>query len=127
MSHILEKIEKTRNIRGSSLNTYISALRQVHKDVVGDKDIKNLKFLTDFDKVMGTINKLDKITSKKNRLTSIIVALSTDKEKYEKLIEKYTHELNSLSDSYQKFLEKYVLDLRVYCSLQLQFFLPFQM
>jgi integrase len=106
MSEIFEKMEKTRNIRPSSLNTYISALRQVHKDVVGDKDIKNLKFLTDFDKVMTTINKLDKITSKKNRLTSIIVALTTDKEKYEKLIEKYTHELNSLSDSYQKFLER---------------------
>ena len=101
---LASEIEKSRKIKPSSLNTYISSLRQISNDVTGSKTIKNLDFLKNFDKVMKTINKLDLLTSKKNRLTSIIVALSIDKEGNKKLIDKYSEILGQLTDKYMSIL-----------------------
>jgi PHD/YefM family antitoxin component YafN of YafNO toxin-antitoxin module len=103
-----ENIKKTRDIKASSLKTYMSALRTLKKKLEPDAivSLTNTKFLHDFDKVMNVINGEAKITSKKNKLTAVIVALNSDEKKKEKLIEKLSKELKQLSEKYMETLKQ---------------------
>jgi hypothetical protein len=104
---IEENIKKTRDIKASSLKTYISALKTLKKKLSDDDDtsLTDTKFLHDFDDVMKVINAEKKITSRKNKLTAIIVALNSDKKKNKKLLDKFGTELKKLSEKYMEILK----------------------
>lgn len=97
-------ILKRPNIKQSSLNTYIISLKNLRKKFDGKKDIDNTSFLKDFDKI-NDILKNEKLTTKKNRITSILVALGADNNKDENLIDKYQKKLKDLNDEYSTFLK----------------------
>lgn len=106
MTTLCERIKQTRNIKDASCLTYMSSLQKIRKKINGKTGtINNTLFLQDFKKVMNVINQENKITSKKNKLTAVIVALTSDKDKNEKLIDKFSNELKSLSDKYMNFLK----------------------
>jgi integrase len=94
-----------RNIKVNSCSTYLSALSKLKKVIDGDKKVEDTDFLKDYDKVMEAIHKEKRITSKKNKLTAVIVALSSDDIPNEKLIDKYSDDLKSMSDKYTAFLK----------------------
>tara|TARA_R110000787_G_scaffold11942_5_gene38929 strand:+ start:94 stop:1104 length:1011 start_codon:yes stop_codon:yes gene_type:complete len=119
MSKLTENIEsnikKTRNIKESSLRTYMSSLKTLKKQIEPqDKTgLVNINFLKDFDKVMNRISEEKKITSKKNKLTAILVALNSNisdeesnRSEDNKLIDKYGKELKKLADKYMVFLKE---------------------
>ena len=108
MPNIEENIRKSRTIKKSSLNTYLSALKTLKKKIEPNEPITllNTNFLKNYDDVMIHINKEPKITSQKNKLTAILVALNGDDPKPQKLIDKYGKTLKELSDKYVAFLQK---------------------
>jgi hypothetical protein len=94
------QIKKSRDIKASSLKTYMSSLKALQARIDPEaNELTNTKFLHNFNKVIAVI-KDDKITSKKNRITSILVALNSDKPKDDKLIEQYSSFLKELSEQY---------------------------
>lgn len=104
MNTLKEDIKKSRNIKDISLKNYLSSLNQLSKKVTDD-DFKNCDFLKDYNKVMSIINDM-KETTKKNYLTSIIVALKAYPHKYEKEIDKYSKILKYVSEKYQNGLKE---------------------
>lgn len=108
MTDIENNIKSSRNIKQNSLNTYLSALRILKKRIEPDEQhstLKNTLFLNNFDIVMKAINIEKQITSKKNKLTAILVALNSDNPKNQPLIDKYNKELKNLNDEYLLFLK----------------------
>ena len=95
-----------RGIRESSCRTYLSALKKVYGATGAEGEIKDWKWLKDYSKVMKAINKQEKLTSKKNKLTAVIVALSVQNNKNEAVMDKYQDKLKSWNDQYMEELEK---------------------
>lgn len=104
---LCEQIKKARNIKEASCNTYMSALNKIRTGVLDNPtgEMKDTSFLQDFNKVMKVINNEKKITSKKNKLTAVLVALSSDNPKNEDLLDKFGNELKNLSEKYLAFLK----------------------
>jgi hypothetical protein len=101
------RIKASRNIKDASCRTYMSALNKIRGLMVDapDGEIDKTDFLQDFDKVMDVINREKKLTSKKNKLTAVLVALNSDKVKNQPLLDKFGNELKSLSEKYLAFLK----------------------
>lgn len=106
-SELCKQIKNSRKIKEASCNTYLSALKKIKKGMGfhNDLELKNTEFLQDFDKVMKVIHNENKITSKKNKLTAILVALGSDNPKNTDLIDKYGNELKNLNETYMNFLK----------------------
>ena len=104
----LQELIKTKrpNIADSTLKSYVNCLRKIKKDLKLDGELKNAEFLHDTEHVIKYINGHDKITTKKNKLTCIIVALDADKDYKHKHrdIEIYQTLLKSLNEDYNLFL-----------------------
>jgi len=92
------------DIKQSSLNTYLTSLKNLHRMLDNKIDLDDTKFIQDYDKVINVIDK-EKITTKKNRITSILVALGSDEKKDNNLIDKYQKKLKELTDEYNIFLK----------------------
>jgi hypothetical protein len=95
-----------RGIRESSCATYISALKKIYTATGVEDEIKNWDWLEDYSKVMKAIERQEKLTSKKNKLTAVIVALSVQEKKNDKVIERYQKKLQKWNDEYTDELEK---------------------
>tara|TARA_R110002167_G_scaffold365353_1_gene589742 strand:- start:463 stop:1464 length:1002 start_codon:yes stop_codon:yes gene_type:complete len=97
-----------KDLKEISLNSYITSLRSLYKTLNPDT-FMDTQLSTDFlkdDKVEIMKHlKTRKITSSKNVLTAIIVGLSSDTKKDDKLLEYYQEQLKKLSGTYNKFLE----------------------
>ncbi len=90
-----EIIKKNKpNASETSINTYIANLKILHNLIVGNKEIKNLDFLKDYDKVLEVLNKKAN-TTLKNYLVAVVVAIQKDK-KFESVIEKYNSKIKEL-------------------------------
>ena len=88
MDTVKQKIIDNRNLKESSVKTYLFNLNKLHKKIF-DKPIENLDFLLNADKVIDALADL-KLTTQKTYLASIVVALDSMKdEKYEKALDKY--------------------------------------
>ena len=84
MDKLKQQIDDKRNIKESTLNSYMISLRKLHEAIEGNKAFTNLNFLTDEKKVLDVISEL-KMNTQKNYISAAIVALHTvDAEKYEK-------------------------------------------
>lgn len=103
---LCKKIMKSRNIKESSCKTYMSALRKLRNKINPgyENELSDTYFLQNYKKVMAIIDDEKKLTSKKNKLTAVLVALNTDKPKNTELIDKYGNKLKELTDEYMTFL-----------------------
>jgi hypothetical protein len=101
---------KRPNICENTLIAYERQLTKMFKDLGNKGEIKNSKFLHNYNKVEDYIDKLTKITTKKNKLTAIIVAIDADKnfKGKEDLKDKYQKKLKGLNEEYNDFLKKQV-------------------
>jgi hypothetical protein len=106
MDKVLEAIDAKRNIKANSLRAYGISLRKVQEAVQPNKEFKNIDFLKDEDKVLEAISEL-KISTQKNYIASIIVALDAlnEKEKYDEELAKYRGYLDEINDQYVKEFE----------------------
>lgn len=98
-----QTIIKTRDVKPNSVRAYIISLEKLHDAIKGTRTFTDLKFLTNVDAVKQALE--DKaLTTKRNYLTAIIVALKTDEKKYKKVLEKYSKYLDDLSKEYREFV-----------------------
>lgn len=101
-------IQKSRpSLKKNSLNLYLTSLRSLYKRLFGDDGNEELSttFLKDKKLIMKDID-THCINSKKNILTAILVALSSESKRDESLIDFYQLKLKELSEKYNNFLEK---------------------
>jgi len=103
-----DQIRDSRDIKEISLKTYIGSLKKIHKSVdpecKGDAD--DCDFLHNYTEVMKFVDAEAKLTTKKNRLTAVLVALGSESPKDEILIKKYGNALKDLNDEYAKFIKR---------------------
>ena len=101
-------INQTRNIKPRSLNSYIISLKKIHKFVDPDSDFDSLSWLDTkhYDKVVEFLDTL-KLPTRKNYISAVLVALGTDKEKNEKLIEQYRNKLDLHSAEYNEAISSH--------------------
>jgi len=102
-------ITKARtDLKEISLNTYIVSLRSLYKRLHPTSDLSEpltSEFLKEKEKIMKDLDD-KKITTKKNILTAILVALSSDEKKDDKLNDFYQIKLKDLNKNYNEFLDK---------------------
>ncbi len=88
MDIVKQKIIDNRNLKESSVKTYLFNLNKLHKKIF-DKPIENLDFLLDVDKVIDALADL-KLSTQKTYYASIVVSMDAMKEKkFEKALDKY--------------------------------------
>jgi hypothetical protein len=97
------KIKSSRDIRESSLNAYIFNINKLHK-LLFDKEIENLKFLKDKDKVMKVIEE-KKLSTRKTYLASIVVSLMA-MDGDDDLIKYYRDEMEDLAKQHNSSMEE---------------------
>ena len=93
------QIKKSRKeITDSSINAYIISLRMLHDKCFDDHKNEQIdtKFLHDFSKINKILNEIENKNTRKNRLTSILVALDSEDKPDKKLIDKYQNVLKIL-------------------------------
>ena len=93
-------IKEKRNIKDNSLRAYISALTKLNDN----KKPENLDFLKDKKAIMDKIKDLA-LTTRKNRLTAVLVALGASGD-MEDLLKKYKEELDTLNEEYFSEIKK---------------------
>ena len=52
ITELREKINETRNIKPSSLDSYIFNIEKLHEKIHGNKNIESLSFLNDYENIM---------------------------------------------------------------------------
>ena len=108
MENLFEKIKQNReNLADSSIRQYVLNFKKIRK-LMNITDDPNQKFLEKVNDVSHGINSLDKITTKKNLYTTILVIGKVFglKQKY---IDIYTENLKHLNVKYNSFLQEQVL------------------
>ena len=93
-------IKDKRSIKENSLKAYISALKKLNDN----KTPENLEFLEDKKNIMDKIKDLA-LTTKKNRLTAVLVVLGAQGKKDE-LLKSYKKELDLLNEKYFTEIKK---------------------
>ncbi|MHC4333840.1 MAG: hypothetical protein ACYSUV_08825 [Planctomycetota bacterium] len=104
---LASKIQKSRQLRPSSLKSYASSLRQIRKMVDPKYDgepLKDCQFLKDVNAVKSALADLP-LTSRKNKLTAALVGMQACKMDKE-LIEEYQTALKEAAEEYNTFLSK---------------------
>ena len=103
---LADDIKSTRTIKEKSLNAYMGSLKKIYKEVIGDDNIdsdtfNNANFLKKkhYKKVSDFLDTL-KLPTKKNYLSSILVALTVEPEKNEKIIQEYRNNLDIIASAY---------------------------
>jgi hypothetical protein len=101
--------ESRPNLSDSSINTYISSLYHLYKKTGDTSDFSSLKFLFDFDEITKLLKDMPD-TTKKTRLTAIVVALKSlpKKDSTDKLIEKYVALMEAVAEQYNNFIKTQV-------------------
>lgn len=107
---IRSAIKKSREITEGSTHTYVTSLRQLYKNYCEEdeeclKKQLNSKFLHDWDKMKDIIGSVSNINTRKNRISAILVALSSEEKPDDKLIDKYQALLKVDNGKYQKFID----------------------
>ena len=105
--NLRKAMKKSRpELSDSSIDSYIISLRMLHDKCYDDHKNKQIqtKFLHDFPKIQRCLSEIDNHNTRKNRLTSILVALDSEEKKDMKLIEKYQTVLKALMTDVNKTL-----------------------
>lgn len=108
MDNLFDKIKENRNnLADSSIRQYVLNLKKIRK-LMNITDDPNQKFLEKVNDVSHAVNSLDKITTKKNLYTTILVIGRVFGLK-QKFIDIYTDNLKQLNVKYNSFLQEQVL------------------
>ena len=105
MDFLKYKIEKARNIKANSLKAYLIAIKKLN-EYMTDDEYKNLDFLKDEDKVIEYLDTTFALTTQKNYLASIIVALTAFGKKYDDEVIGYRNRLDELNEKYNSEISK---------------------
>lgn len=105
MDYLKYKIEKSRDIKANSLKAYLIAIKKLN-DYMTDEEFKDLDFLKDEDKVIEFLEESFALTTQKNYLASIIVALSAYGKKYDDELIGYRNRLDDLNVKYNEQISK---------------------
>ena len=108
MEKLREAIDKKRNIKEISLKAYLISIKKVHNAILGeDKEMENINFLKDEEKVLEAIEGL-KLNTQRNYLSAIIVSLDAmnDDGEYDKELKEYREYLETVNKSYYEQLNK---------------------
>jgi hypothetical protein len=98
-------ISKSRNIKDTSMKLYLANLRKLNYMITGELEVpENTKFLMDYPKVMEAVDSLDKLTTKKNLITAILVGLTSDVKPNQEVIDLYQDNLKKKTEKYKAFL-----------------------
>lgn len=98
-----EDIKKTRNIKDSSIRTYLIALKTLKLRYNNTSDIDNIEWLNDYDKIFKLLED-EKLTVRKNKLSAILVALKSKPSFNIELYNRYNDLLKKYNDEYNGFL-----------------------
>ena len=99
-----ESIDKSRNIKPNSLRAYMISLRKLHEKLDSKDDFDDIdKWICgkNIEKIINLLSGM-KITTRKNYLAAVIVALTTDKTKYEEELKEYREYLAIIVEEYNK-------------------------
>tara|TARA_R110002073_G_scaffold17096_1_gene64850 strand:+ start:76 stop:1020 length:945 start_codon:yes stop_codon:yes gene_type:complete len=102
-----KSINDSRNIKENSLRAYMISLRKLHEKLETDADFDSIdKWLCgkNVEKIINLLSDM-KITTRKNYIAAVIVALTTDKEKYEEQLKEYREYLSIIVEEYTKQLK----------------------
>tara|TARA_R110002096_G_scaffold11794_1_gene43164 strand:+ start:436 stop:1395 length:960 start_codon:yes stop_codon:yes gene_type:complete len=105
MENLKTAITDKRNIKPNTLRAYIINIRKLQEKLEPNKEFTNLDFLKKKDKVLDLIDDL-KLSTRKNYIASIIVALSSDEKRYEKPLEEYRDYLDGIAKLYKEQIEE---------------------
>jgi hypothetical protein len=97
-----KKIDDSRNIKPNSLRAYMISLKKIHEKLDTDAEFDDIdKWLVgkNVERVINLLGEM-KITTRKNYLASVIVALTTDKDKYEAPLKEYREYLDIIVEEY---------------------------
>lgn len=94
-----DDITKSRNIKPSSLKVYLFNIEKLHDKIFSKREFNNLMWLKKRDKVMKAIEDM-KLSSRKTYLASIVVALSSQGDKFEDDVKYYRDEMEELAKQY---------------------------
>ena len=102
-----QSINDSRNIKENSLRAYMISLKKMHEKLDTDADfdsIDNWLCGKNIEKIINLLSEM-KITTRKNYIAAIIVALTTDKDKYEDALKEYREYLSIIVEEYNKQLK----------------------
>lgn len=105
---IHEIIKKARpNLSSSSIKTYISSLYHLYKKSNSKGSFESLDFLKDFKEISKIISSLEKETTKKGRLTAVVVGLKSlsKNDERDKLIDKYSDLMEKVAEKYMSWVK----------------------
>jgi hypothetical protein len=97
-----KKIDDSRNIKPNSLRAYMISLKKIHEKLDTDAEFDDIdKWLVgkNVERVINLLGEM-KITTRKNYLAAVIVALTTDKDKYEAPLKEYREYLDIIVEEY---------------------------
>mgnify|MGYP003675745066 CR=1 FL=1 len=99
-----KSINDSRNIKEKSLNAYMISLRKIHEKLGTDTELDDISSWLvgkNIEKIINLLGEM-KITTRKNYLAAVIVALTTDKDKYEEELKEYREYLAIIVEEYNK-------------------------
>ena len=102
MDKLIEKIKSKRRVKDITLSFYKRNLNKLSNKITGS-DLKSIKFLNNFKKVKTALEDY-KISTQKNYIATILVALMTE-DKNEAVIKKYRTYLNEVNNKYQEHIK----------------------
>jgi integrase len=105
MEELTTNILEKRKIKPNTLRAYLINIRKLHEKVNPNKEFTNLDFLKNKDKILGILEDM-KLSTKKNYVASIIVALSSQPKKYGKIVEEYRDYLDGIAKLYKEQMEE---------------------
>ncbi len=107
MDIIREAIDTKRNIKPNSLKAYLISLQKTHDFIEGEGELEDLNFLKNEEEVVEKLQDL-KLSTQKNYLSAIIVALDAMNEEgdYDDELEYYRGYLAELQKQHQEEQEK---------------------
>ena len=97
-------IDKSRNIKPNSLKAYMISLRKLHEKLDTDADLDDISSWLcgkNIEKIINILSDM-KITTRKNYLAAVIVALTTDKDKHADALVDYRKYLDKIVEEYNK-------------------------
>lgn len=97
-----KKIDDSRNIKEKSLRAYMISLKKIHEKLDSKDEFDDIdKWLVgkNIEKIINLLSGM-KITTRKNYLAAVIVALTTEKDTYEEALKEYRKYLDIIVKEY---------------------------